>query len=212
MNYYEILGVDKGASPDEIKTAYRKKAQETHPDKGGDADQFKAVQQAYEILSNPDKRALYDKNGRVKTEAEMEEDAYKNLVGCWMKALSEFDSNDQVDIETFDIVAGIRKHIDTTMKELKGKVKDMLKNIKKREKFLKRFKYKGKKENTVQKVVKKQIEDLENSIKEAEEVMEIGKIMRRLLPDFEYDYTSNNPPPDYDKTGGSLITRIYQLR
>jgi curved DNA-binding protein CbpA len=209
-NLYDILGVDKSASPDEIKTAYRKKAQETHPDKGGDADEFKKVQNAYDILSNSDKRATYDKTGRVKTKEEMEEDAYKNLVGCWLKALNEFDTKEEIDIETFDIVKGIRTHIDNTMKDIKTKVKDMNKNIKKREKFLKRFKYKGSKNNMVHKAVKSQIDDLEASIREAEEVMEIGKIMRRLLPDFEYNFSANSPPPDFE--GPGQLTRIYMIR
>lgn len=51
MNYHSVLGVSPGASQDEIKKAYRKKAMEHHPDKGGDEEQFKKVTEAYEVLS-----------------------------------------------------------------------------------------------------------------------------------------------------------------
>lgn len=51
MNYYEILGVDPSASQKEIKNAYRKKALVTHPDRGGNEDEFKKVTEAYEVLS-----------------------------------------------------------------------------------------------------------------------------------------------------------------
>jgi molecular chaperone DnaJ len=68
-DYYEILGVAKGATPDEIKKAYRKKALQYHPDRNpGDADAeaaFKEAAAAYEVLSNADKRARYDRFGHA---------------------------------------------------------------------------------------------------------------------------------------------------
>ncbi len=68
-DYYEILGVSKGASAAEIKKAYRKKAIEFHPDKNpGDAkaeEMFKKSAEAYEVLGNPDKKAKYDQFGHA---------------------------------------------------------------------------------------------------------------------------------------------------
>lgn len=60
MDYYNTLGVGRDASPDEIKQAYRKLASVHHPDKGGDTAKFQEIQQAYETLSDPNKRQDYD--------------------------------------------------------------------------------------------------------------------------------------------------------
>jgi curved DNA-binding protein len=59
-DYYNILGVSETASPDEIKKAYRKLANQHHPDKGGDQAKFKDISVAYDTLGNDQKRAEYD--------------------------------------------------------------------------------------------------------------------------------------------------------
>jgi len=62
-DYYDILGVAKSASADEIKKAYRRLALKYHPDRGGDHDKFKEINEAYQVLSDPQKRAQYDQFG-----------------------------------------------------------------------------------------------------------------------------------------------------
>ncbi|MFA6336554.1 MAG: molecular chaperone DnaJ [Candidatus Paceibacterota bacterium] len=64
-DYYKILGVARNASAEDIKKAYYKMAHKYHPDKGGDEKRFKEINEAYQVLSDKDKRAQYDQFGRV---------------------------------------------------------------------------------------------------------------------------------------------------
>jgi len=61
-NYYDVLGLNRNASHNDIKKAYYKLAKDYHPDKGGSEDDFKICQEAYEVLSDPAKKILYDKS------------------------------------------------------------------------------------------------------------------------------------------------------
>ena len=60
MSYYDILGVNETASQDDIKKAYKKLAMKYHPDRGGDNKKFQEISQAYDTLSDPQKKSQYD--------------------------------------------------------------------------------------------------------------------------------------------------------
>jgi len=81
-DYYRILGVNRNATDSEIKKSYRKLAMENHPDKGGDDNKFKEIAEAYEILSNPEKKLNYDKyghNGRNMNSGSQAYDTYGGM-------------------------------------------------------------------------------------------------------------------------------------
>lgn len=69
---YDVLEIDINAEPDEIKTAFKKKVKQHHPDKGGDPEKFIKVQHAYEILSDVNKRKFYDDTGYTEDDQEFQ--------------------------------------------------------------------------------------------------------------------------------------------
>lgn len=80
-DYYKILGIDKNASADEIKKAFRKLAHQYHPDKqGGNEEKFKEVNEAYQVLSDTNKRSRYDQFGTAEGPAGFGGGGYRTTV------------------------------------------------------------------------------------------------------------------------------------
>lgn len=101
INYYAVLDVLPNATPEVITQAYRRKAQAEHPDKNGDPGRFRAIQEAYEILSDPERRKRYDA-GDDPTAAPL--DAVSVLSQLCVQVVRGFP----VDV---DVIAEMRKHL-----------------------------------------------------------------------------------------------------
>jgi molecular chaperone DnaJ len=83
-DYYEILGVPRGASAEEIKKAFRRKARQYHPDvnkEAGAEEMFKEINEAYDVLSDPQKRAAYDRFGHAAVNGAATGDPFTNFTG-----------------------------------------------------------------------------------------------------------------------------------
>lgn len=76
-SHYETLGLDSKATLREVTAAYRRLAKQTHPDKGGQPDAFKAIAEAYSVLADADRRKAYDQGREVGVAAENSWDAFR---------------------------------------------------------------------------------------------------------------------------------------
>jgi len=110
MDYYEILGVTKNASQDEIKKAFHKLAHKYHPDKGGDEKKFKEINEAYQVLSDAQKRQQYDQFGSVFEGAGANPNQNWDFNWSWQNQNQDFGFEDIGDIfENFFSFGGVRK-------------------------------------------------------------------------------------------------------
>jgi len=121
-DYYEILGVEKKASADEVKTAYRKLAMQFHPDKNKSPDaeeKFKEISEAYAVLSDQGKRQQYDQFGHAGIDQRYsQEDIFRELIsktfsrisvwGTWKGGGSIFDIFFGGGGEGVKVQAGVR--------------------------------------------------------------------------------------------------------
>jgi DnaJ-class molecular chaperone len=118
MNYYDILEIDKGASPDDIRRAYKKKALESHPDRPkGNESKFRQVNEAYEVLSNTEKRKVYDQYGKEGLDRGNGNDAEADLKS-FFATMDPF----RVFREMFPEVYGMSQHPETCNPGREGKV------------------------------------------------------------------------------------------
>ena len=87
VGLYDVLGVDASASADEIKAAYWRRAKNAHPDAGGSAQEFGDVKLAHAVLSDPERRARYDRAGEVdEPEPNNIEQGALRLIGIMLEA------------------------------------------------------------------------------------------------------------------------------
>lgn len=119
MTPYETLGVANTATPAQIKKAYRRLAQDLHPDKeGGDAERFKAVQQAYDLLMDPERRATYDRDGtttdvntiRQKAESMVTSMLVQRILLDRGLSLQDFDPVQEVEFELSGQTSQVKRH------------------------------------------------------------------------------------------------------
>ena len=110
-DYYEVLGVGKNASPDEIKKAFRKAAAEHHPDRGGDEAKFREANEANEVLGNPDKKQRYDQFGHAGVGSSAASDGGGQHAGGFNGQNMNFDFGDLGDMfGSFFGGGGSRQH------------------------------------------------------------------------------------------------------
>lgn len=89
MKHYDTLNLKPGASADQIKEAYRREASRAHPDReGGSTERMQAVNEAYQVLGDEERRAKYDATGDDKQRPPLEQRAIKELVGFFADALN----------------------------------------------------------------------------------------------------------------------------
>jgi curved DNA-binding protein CbpA len=100
MSHYATLGVAPDATPEEIKLAWRRRCSEKHPDKGGTEEEQKAVNQAYAVLSDPERKRVYDETGSDGQRPDPDAEARELLIALFTKGLERVEGDLVQFVET----------------------------------------------------------------------------------------------------------------
>jgi len=187
MTYYEILGVESSAAVEEIRTAYRKLAQENHPDKGGDAEKFTEIQKAYDVLSSSEKRAIYDKTGYF-SEAGIDENLMilREIVGM---VLAIINDNPAIDVSKVSLIDLTLSLINNKQSSLRGESGKLAERVRKYGQAIERFRTRDvSKPNLVGQMIAHEMKKLEAKIVEIEGVVETGNKMKECLNEYQYEF------------------------
>jgi len=178
MNHYETLGVTPEATPEDIKRAFRKKASEAHPDReGGSTEQMQAVNKAWEVLGDPQKRAHFDATGQDQEGPTVDDEARNMLMHLFGAAL---------DADVRDVLANVRQ----TLELARANLSKMQSDVKaKRERLVKRTgKVKAKTgENLVQMLIDQKCNDMAEAIQHMGRGLMVNQKAQEMLKDFESD-------------------------
>lgn len=182
MSLYDELGVPKTADAPTIKKAYRRKAQKAHPDKGGDQAKFYAIQRAYDVLGDAERRRRYDDTGDAGEQQPVELQAMAMLADLILQII------EKSDVEHQDIVGIARENVKATMRGKEQELVTLRKAVAKREKVLTRMKFKGNKENMVEQIIRHNIADHKRHMADIETHVEGLKIVLKMVSDYEYKF------------------------
>lgn len=180
MSHYETLGVDKGADTDSIKRAYRKRAQRAHPDKGGSVVEFQALQKAYDILSDAERRARYDRGEKDEPAQTIQQIANSEVARM---ALGIVDDGDV----RFDNLKERMMRITTdALKKCKGDRAKLEESIKRREEVVGRWSKKGEGHNLIAIALQADIRNRRMALSELDRREAVTREMLKIINDYEY--------------------------
>lgn len=183
---YQVLGVPPTAPAAQIKKAWRKLAQFTHPDReGGDEARYKAIQTAYDVLGDPERRAKYDATGET-TVPDVNAEMLQELAQLFFAVIDGAQS-----VETQDVVREVRGHLEAGAKQVAKDRKGFEAKMRKAVNAKERLKYKGVGRNVLSDMLDAQqgehIRAIEICDTKAKKLAQMTEILKG------YDYATETP-------------------
>lgn len=170
MNPYEILDVPETASAAQIKSAYRKRAKQTHPDAvDGDGDEFAKVSYAYGILINPESRKKFDETGSLDEVAPLtvRQRMIQILAGMFNQALNA-ESEKGTSFKHFDLIEAMRANMKVNLDTVRANRDKFRRRLADRKVLLKRIVRQTDGENVFANIIRQQLPEFERVLKAAE--------------------------------------------
>lgn len=177
MNLYEVLGVAKDATPEQIKKAFRGKASRAHPDHGGSEERMAALNDAYAVLSDPERRKLYDETGATQAGPTLRSRAEDAIA----RALTAV-----IDAGADDLLTAVREGIDANLNDVIEKIANLVVRRRRLKKLSGRFKCNGE-VNIVQGVIDQQLGMIPTVEKQLSDAQAVLLEARRVLSEYTDD-------------------------
>lgn len=177
---YDILNIKKGATKKEIKDAFREKAKQNHPDKGGDENKMKEIVKAYTVLNDDNKRKRYDDTGQEDAEQDFESRFFATVNQIFMQIV------DNKDVDTTDLIGEFKKVLKQTEKNLHDHKKQQKERITKLEKVKKRLKTKG--NSVILTVVEGHISTCQQSLADIDNEIDYCTKVMAVCDEYGYDF------------------------
>lgn len=197
MSLYDELEVAPDAAPADIKRSYRKLAQQHHPDKGGDKERFQAVQHAYDVLSDEERRAQYDSTGDDGAPQDIRHQGRAALAALTLQLV------DFANPATTDLIAAACKNVRERMEQIKRTKEDLQRSIERRESALARMTFSGQGADIVANAIRLDIQQKRVGLLQHDREIALGEEMLLVLKDYTYraDATAKVQRQHYNSHG-----------
>lgn len=182
---YAILSVARGAEPAEIKEAHRRHIKNTHPDAGGDRAEFERIQLAYEILIDPEKRAEYDRDGRIPGASDLNgvDHGALNMIGALMMQILAKD-NEPFEHDLVEVMTASLKEDAKQVATAMAKLERTLKRIKR---MRRRFRKRGDGRNIFEGILDYQERAIADAFKNQETMASYRARAIEMLADYDFE-------------------------
>lgn len=186
MTLYELLQIKKDATPKQIKRAYLDRCKENHPDTGGDEKVYKQVQEAYNILKDPEKRKGYDNGASVEKLSGNAPSIQEKMVAVLDKVLSDFGFVPE-HTDLISKMEGVVNDKIQALRSFKEESQGDIKNLKETKKRIKNS-------QTLEMYLENRIEQVEYQIKDADRRIKEEEYLITVIRDIGYEYEPDPEP------------------
>lgn len=187
-NLYDDLGIPPHATPDMIRKAFRSLAQKLHPDKEtGDEEAYKIIQKAYDVLSDVERRRLYDETGDTATPLTERQQAEAACAELMMDVIDRIDGGDDNDADVHDPIKAARKQMHTQIAVNTAHQEKQMRRIRQHEKVIKRLRRTAQGGSILHEASVGAIVRLKDDIKKGDEANKRCHSVLDVLAEYEYE-------------------------
>lgn len=199
MSPYEVLGIPQDAKGPQIKAAYRRQSAKVHPDKGGSAEAFRRVREAYDVLIDPERRKRYDTTGKTSPSRATKD----HLAGIYRQIMKSVVAHvDWDDPTRCDVKRRMLEALRRDRAEVQNKLFNAQRRLERATRLVERF-TPQEDFDPIGSSLRGEIREIEEEILQHEDAMEVSLELEKVLDTYEYN-TDPQPEGQHDWGPGTV--------